>query len=62
MSVIQAEPGTQTEQDFVRLVESEKEQEAVAAKGFCLDDENEGSDSEGDDSRWEDDEDDGDYF
>ena len=35
--------------------ESEKEQEAMAAKVFCLDDENEGSDSEADDSRWEDD-------
>ena len=35
--------------------ESEKEQEAMAAKDFCLDDENEGSDSEADDSGWEDD-------
>ena len=62
-SVIQAEAGTQTEQDFVGLVESEKEQEAMAAKVFCLDDENEGSDSEADDSGWEDDDEDaGDYF
>ena len=62
-SVIQAEAGTQTEQDFVGLVESEKEQEAMAAKVFCLDDETEGSDSEADDSGWEDnDEDAGDYF
>ena len=50
-------------QDFVGLVESEKEQEAMAAKVFCLDDENEGSDSEADDSGWEDDDGDaGDYF
>ena len=55
--------GTQTEQDFVGLVESEKEQEAMAAKVFCLDEENEGSDSEADDSGWEDDDEDtGDYF
>ena len=62
-SVIKAEAGTQTEQDFVGLVESEKEQEAMAAKVFCLDDETEGSDSEADDSGWEDDDEDaGDYF
>ena len=62
-SVTQAEAGTQTEQDFVGLVESEKEQEAMAAKVFCLDEENEGSDSEADDSGWEDDDEDtGDYF
>ena len=61
-SVTQAEAGTQTEQDFVGLVESEKEQEAMAAKVFCLDEENEGSDSEADDSGWDDDEDTGDYF
>ena len=43
--------------------ESEKEQEAMAAKVFCSDDENEGSDSEADDSGWEDDDEDaGDYF
>ena len=35
-SVIQAEAGTQTEQDFVGLVESEKEQEAMAAKVFLF--------------------------
>lgn len=62
-SVTQAEVGTQTEQDFVGLVESEKEQEAIASKVFCLDEENEGSDSEADDSGWEDDDEDtGDYF
>ena len=62
-SVTQAEAGTQTEQDFVGLVESEKEQEAMAAKVFCLDEENEGSDSEADDSGWEDDDENtGDYF
>ena len=32
------------------------------AKQHCLDDENEGSDSDADDSGWEDDEDAGDYF
>ena len=43
--------------------EPEKEQEAMTAKVFCLDDENEGSDSEADDSGWEDDDEDaGDYF
>lgn len=60
-SVTQAEAGTQTEQELVELLESEKEQE-VAAKVFCLDEENEESDSEGDDSGWEDDDDNEDYF
>ena len=42
-------------------MESEKEQE-VAAKVFCLDEENEESDSVGNDSGWEDDDDNEDYF
>ena len=41
---------------------AEKRQRGLA-KVFCLDDENEGSDSEADDSGWEDDDEDaGDYF
>ena len=60
-SVTQAEAGTQTEQELAELVESEKEQE-VAAKVFCLDEENEESDSVGNDSGWEDNDDNEDYF
>lgn len=47
---------TQTEQEVLELVDSKKEQEELAAKVFCLDEENEES-VEGDKIGWQDDDD-----
>lgn len=54
--VTQAEASTQTEQEVLELVDSKKEQEELAAKVFCLDEENEES-VEGDKIGWQDDDD-----
>lgn len=58
--ITQADAGTQTEEELVQL--EEREQEEVVAKVFCLDEDHDESDSEADDSGWEDDDDNQDYF
>lgn len=61
-SVTQADAGTHTEvqEELVQLEEKEQE---VLAKVFCLDEDHEESDSEADDSGWEDPDDNNeDYF
>lgn len=51
--------GTQTEEELVQL---EEKQQEVVAKVFCLDEDRDESDSEADDSGWEDDDNNQDYF
>ena len=58
--ISQADAGTQTEEELVQL--EEKEQEEVVAKVFCLDEDHDKFDSEADDSGWEDEDDNQDYF
>lgn len=59
LEITQADAGTQMEEELVQL---EEKQQEVVAKVFCLDEDRDESDSEADDSGWEDDDNNQDYF